>query len=103
MGYYTDSEIIGMFRNAKFPEDQIEILSQLNGCTRAEIIRILEKHGVYAGPNSLPKTTKLKHQSTRRTQAELDTEFRRYYNEGLLCGGGPAVIFLRIRTKSKTT
>lgn len=43
---YTESEIVKEYNQAKYKNKKIGILSQLNTCSRAEIIRILEKNGI---------------------------------------------------------
>lgn len=74
MGFYTDSEIIGMFRNSLDPESQIDILSQLNCCTQNEIRAILANHGIDV--NTRPRTRSL-------SKNELDSMFRPCYMEGM--------------------
>jgi hypothetical protein len=51
----TNEEIVRSYRQAKFPEEQIKILADLNVCSRARIVRILKEGGV--DPEELPKLT----------------------------------------------
>ena len=43
---YTESEIVKEYNQAKYKNKKIGILSQLNTCSRAEIIQILERNGI---------------------------------------------------------
>jgi hypothetical protein len=51
----TNEEILRSYRLAKFPEEQIKILADLNVCSRARIVRILKEGGI--DPKVLPKLT----------------------------------------------
>lgn len=43
---YTEGEIVREYNQARYKNKQIGILSQLNTCSRKDIIKILEKNGV---------------------------------------------------------
>lgn len=54
----TDFEIVSSYREAKKKKDQIEILSDLNCCSKERIIEILKENGV--SPKELPRNRKKK-------------------------------------------
>lgn len=48
---YTEGEIVREYQQARYKNKQIGILSQLNTCSRKDIIKILEKNGVEVPSN----------------------------------------------------
>lgn len=58
----TESQICMLYRDAKRPQEEIKILSQLNGCSKDKIKEILVKHGY--------DTTLIEHRSHKKLKLE---------------------------------
>lgn len=77
--YMTSEEIVRSYQQAEDKDEQINILSQLNGCRRKTILRVLEQQGVRSGENSVSTKRGGKH----CTMAERDGMFQPLYDQGL--------------------
>lgn len=44
--YMKDIEIVGSFKRAENPKEQVRILAQLNACDKEEIIEVLKRNGI---------------------------------------------------------
>lgn len=67
----TDGEITASYRQAKSKKQQIEILSQLNACTKEDILEILKDH---VDPKELPRRRekKMTKKETGEATAQVD-------------------------------
>lgn len=57
MPWMSESDICEMYKYAKNPKSQINILAQLNGCSTDTICRILQNHGFLS---AVPRAAKKK-------------------------------------------
>ena len=48
--YYSESEIVSFVRDGADPGERITIAAQMNCCSEAEIVHILNRHGMRVSP-----------------------------------------------------
>ena len=60
----TDIEIVGRFRRAENKKGQVQILADLNACSKEEIVEVLKKHDIDVSGYIKKKGRKPKAEST---------------------------------------
>lgn len=86
---YERWEIVSLYKEAQDKEKQIEILADLNACSKEEIINILLEEGAISGVSKKMVKKEIAHKAPKRQSergkwtAERIEELQKYIDEGI--------------------
>lgn len=86
--YMSTHEIVQMYKEAADKNAQIEILADLNACSKGDILLVLQNEGVISGvkpkkEKSAPKTERKRRKLETIWDDELKNDVRRFLADGL--------------------